>query len=64
MRLWASYRGQTLARTVHGVMEYVRAIRLLATLQLELEYTAIEERKGPGVTRLTPAEIEVSGSKA
>jgi len=45
VRLWASHRGQTLAKTIHGVMEYVRAIRLLATLQLEIEYAALEDAR-------------------
>lgn len=47
VRLWASYRGQTLARTVHGMMQYARAIRLLATMHLEMEYVAIEEGRPP-----------------
>lgn len=58
VRLWASQRGQTLYRTVHGVMEYARAIRLLATLQLELEYSLLEDAKPPGVPRLPQAELE------
>ncbi|CAM8948985.1 unnamed protein product [Rhodiola kirilowii] len=32
LRLWASYRGQTLARTVRGMMYYYRALNLLAFL--------------------------------
>ncbi|XP_044502685.1 callose synthase 12-like [Mangifera indica] len=32
LRLWASYRGQTLARTVRGMMYYYRALKLLAFL--------------------------------
>ncbi|XP_010052007.2 callose synthase 12 [Eucalyptus grandis] len=32
LRLWASYRGQTLARTVRGMMYYYRALRMLAFL--------------------------------
>jgi callose synthase len=61
VRLWASHRGQTLGRTVHGLMEGVRAVRLLATLQLEQEYTALEEVAKPpgcGLPRLTADEIE------
>lgn len=34
VRRWASLRGQTLARTVRGVMEYARAMRLLTFLDL------------------------------
>ncbi|KAJ0446625.1 putative 1,3-beta-glucan synthase [Helianthus annuus] len=32
LRLWASYRGQTLARTVRGMMYYYRALKMLAFL--------------------------------
>ncbi|KAL8140433.1 hypothetical protein V2J09_006454 [Rumex salicifolius] len=32
VRLWASYRGQTLARTVRGMMYYYRALKMLAFL--------------------------------
>lgn len=32
LRLWASYRGQTLARTVRGMMYYHRALKMLAFL--------------------------------
>ncbi|XP_057957959.1 callose synthase 12-like [Malania oleifera] len=32
LRLWASYRGQTLGRTVRGMMYYYRALRMLAFL--------------------------------
>ena len=39
-------------------MEYVRAIRLLATLQLEIEYSLLEDAKPPGLPRLSQAEIE------
>jgi callose synthase len=34
VRLWASMRGQTLARTVHGMMLYEDAIRLLRWLEV------------------------------
>ncbi|KAG1709392.1 hypothetical protein DVH05_020047 [Phytophthora capsici] len=34
VRLWASMRGQTLARTVHGMMLYEDAIRLLRWLEI------------------------------
>ncbi|KAK4770184.1 hypothetical protein SAY87_030716 [Trapa incisa] len=33
LRLWASYRGQILARTVRGMMHYGRAIQLLSFLE-------------------------------
>ncbi|KAJ4836810.1 hypothetical protein Tsubulata_035623, partial [Turnera subulata] len=32
LRLWASYRGQTLSRTVRGMMYYYRALKMLAAL--------------------------------
>ncbi|GLJ16179.1 hypothetical protein SUGI_0270170 [Cryptomeria japonica] len=32
LRLWASYRGQTLARTVRGMMYYYKALKMLAFL--------------------------------
>ncbi|KAL1363022.1 hypothetical protein HN51_011233 [Arachis hypogaea] len=32
LRLWASYRGQTLTRTVRGMMYYYRALKMLAFL--------------------------------
>ncbi|KVH89522.1 callose synthase 11-like [Cynara cardunculus var. scolymus] len=32
LRVWASYRGQTLARTVRGMMYYYRALKILAYL--------------------------------
>ena len=34
MRLWASNRGQTLARTVRGVMKYEEALRMLCSDEL------------------------------
>ena len=35
VRLWASMRGQTLARTVNGMMRYNKALRLLARLEAD-----------------------------
>ncbi|KAK8481922.1 hypothetical protein V6N13_017642 [Hibiscus sabdariffa] len=32
LRSWASYRGQTLSRTVRGMMYYYRALKMLAFL--------------------------------
>ncbi|GAB4831190.1 Callose synthase 11 [Ancistrocladus abbreviatus] len=37
LRLWASYRGQTLSRTVRGMMYYHRALKMLAFLDLASE---------------------------
>ena len=34
VRLWASLRGQTLYRTVHGMLQYEAALRLQAQLEL------------------------------
>jgi len=64
LRLWASHRGQTLARTTHGMMQAARAVRLLASLQLELEYAALEEAKPEGQRRLAPEEIEEQAARA
>ncbi|CAH0520493.1 unnamed protein product [Peronospora belbahrii] len=45
VRLWASMRGQTLARTVHGMMLYEDAIRLLRWLEVySLEDMNIQEK--------------------
>lgn len=33
LQLWASYRGQTLSRTVRGIMYYYQAVRLLAAVE-------------------------------
>ncbi|XP_024992258.1 callose synthase 12-like [Cynara cardunculus var. scolymus] len=43
LRLWASYRGQTLARTVRGMMYYYRALKMLAFLDSASE---IDIREG------------------
>ncbi|GAB4826957.1 Callose synthase 11 [Ancistrocladus abbreviatus] len=42
LRLWASYRGQTLSRTVRGMMYYERALKMLAFLDSasEMELSA------------------------
>lgn len=56
VRLWASYRGQTLARTVRGMMQYARAIRLLATLQLEWEYAALEAARAAAAAAPPPED--------
>ncbi|KAL3522273.1 hypothetical protein ACH5RR_015107 [Cinchona calisaya] len=37
LRLWASYRGQTLSRTVRGMMYYYRALKMLAFLDTASE---------------------------
>ncbi|GAB2242531.1 hypothetical protein Droror1_Dr00019306 [Drosera rotundifolia] len=43
LRLWASYRGQTLSRTVRGMMYYYRALKMLAFLDSASE---IDIREG------------------
>ncbi|XP_061357661.1 callose synthase 12-like [Gastrolobium bilobum] len=43
LRFWASYRGQTLSRTVRGMMYYYQALKLLAFLDSASE---IEIREG------------------
>ncbi|XP_042062632.1 callose synthase 12-like [Salvia splendens] len=43
LRLWASYRGQTLTRTVRGMMYYYRALELLAFLDSASE---VDMREG------------------
>lgn len=47
IRLWASYRGQTLSRTVRGMMYYYRALKMLAFLDSASE---MDIREGPGDT--------------
>ena len=37
VRLWASLRGQTLARVIHGVMQYDEALQLFAKHEYENE---------------------------
>ncbi|CAI5708502.1 unnamed protein product [Hyaloperonospora brassicae] len=45
VRLWASMRGQTLARTVHGMMLYEDAIRLLRWLEVySIQDMTIQEK--------------------
>ncbi|KAH7857240.1 hypothetical protein Vadar_010462 [Vaccinium darrowii] len=43
LRLWASYRGQTLSRTVRGMMYYYRALKMLAFLDSASE---VDIRRG------------------
>jgi callose synthase len=44
VRLWASYRGQTLSRTVRGMMYYYRALKMLAFLDTASE---MDIKEGP-----------------
>ncbi|OMO85718.1 Glycosyl transferase, family 48 [Corchorus olitorius] len=48
LRLWASYRGQTLARTIRGMMYYSRALRMLAFLDSASEMDIREEEQKLG----------------
>ena len=64
VRAWASKRGQTLARTVAGLMQTARALRLLAALQLELEYGLLEAEKQSGAPRLSAAQVEEDAAHA
>ncbi|KAD3069276.1 hypothetical protein R6Q59_016683 [Mikania micrantha] len=47
LRVWASYRGQTLSRTVRGMMYYYRALKILAYLD-----SASENDMKQGLTSL------------
>ncbi|XP_057949301.1 callose synthase 11-like [Malania oleifera] len=66
LRLWVSYRGQTLSRTVRGMMYYYRALKMLAFLDSASEmdiregsqglapYTSLKQNNGlasPGLGR-------------
>ncbi|TYH27053.1 hypothetical protein ES288_A02G038800v1 [Gossypium darwinii] len=55
LRLWASYRGQTFARTVRGMMYYYRALRLLAFLDSssETNITVTKEAEGIALMKYT-----------
>ncbi|CAH8273287.1 unnamed protein product [Arabidopsis lyrata] len=51
LRLWASYRGQTLARTVRGMMYYYRALKMLAFLDSASEMDIREGAQELGSVR-------------
>ncbi|KAH7859639.1 hypothetical protein Vadar_003621 [Vaccinium darrowii] len=53
LRLWASYRGQTLSRTVRGMMYYYRALKLLAFLDSASEMDIREGSRELGSMRRT-----------
>ncbi|KAI6697341.1 hypothetical protein NL676_017460 [Syzygium grande] len=48
LRLWASYRGQTLARTVRGMMNYYKALKLLAFLEYHHDMDFSQWLQEPG----------------
>jgi hypothetical protein len=55
-RLWASYRGQTLARTIAGVMQHCRAMRMLYASEMEMRAIHAEVRtKILGTSAAAPA---------
>lgn len=51
LRLWASYRGQTLSRTVRGMMYYYRALKMLAFLDSASEMDIREGARELGSMR-------------
>lgn len=51
LRLWASYRGQTLGRTVRGMMYYYRALNMLAFLDSASEMDIREGARELGSMR-------------
>ncbi|XP_062151561.1 callose synthase 12-like [Alnus glutinosa] len=51
LRLWASYRGQTLSRTVRGMMYYYRALKMLAFLDSASEMDIRERSRELGSMR-------------
>lgn len=57
IRLWASYRGQTLARTVRGMMYYYRALKMLAFLDSASEMDIREGAQELGSVRSFQGEL-------
>ncbi|KAK8529605.1 hypothetical protein V6N13_102510 [Hibiscus sabdariffa] len=55
LRSWASYRGQTLSRTVRGMMYYYRALKMLAFLDSASEMDIREEARELGSRSLSTA---------
>ncbi|CAL0328990.1 unnamed protein product [Lupinus luteus] len=53
LRLWASYRGQTLSRTVRGMMYYYRVLQMLAFLDSASEMDIRE-----GARELVPMRLD------
>lgn len=68
LRLWASYRGQTLGRTVRGMMYYYRALKMLAFLDSASEMDIKEGSRELGSMRrdngLDSFDSESSPSKS
>lgn len=59
LRLWASYRGQTLARTVRGMTYYHRALQMLAYLD---DASEVDMRQGIELMAATSVRGERSSS--
>ncbi|KAF9610931.1 hypothetical protein IFM89_025741 [Coptis chinensis] len=64
LRFWASYRGQTLARTVRGMMYYHRALRMLAFLDSasEMDIRERSEDLAPVSSKRQGTEMEPQAS--
>lgn len=68
VRLWASYRGQTLARTVRGMMYYYRALKMLAfldsasetDLQRGTEMVPVGQHGRPDISEASPSSMDSS----
>ena len=58
LRLWASYRGQTLVRTVRGMMYYYKALKLLAFLDSASEIAIQRGCQALAAAALRPREGE------
>ncbi|KAF8043302.1 hypothetical protein BT93_A1595 [Corymbia citriodora subsp. variegata] len=52
LQLWASHRSQTLARTVRGMMNYYKALKLLAFLEYHHDMDFSQGLQEPGSTML------------
>ncbi|RWR90536.1 Glycosyl transferase [Cinnamomum micranthum f. kanehirae] len=60
LRLWASYRGQTLSRTVRGMMYYRRALELQAFLDMAKDEDLMKGYKAVESTSEEHAKVERS----
>ncbi|KAE8677918.1 Callose synthase 11 [Hibiscus syriacus] len=65
LRLWASYRGQTLSRTVRGMMYYSRALKLLTFLDSasEIDIKSAQELGSTTRASLSSFYLEKSPSQ-
>ncbi|KAI9121394.1 hypothetical protein K1719_008427 [Acacia pycnantha] len=61
LRLWASYRGQTLSRTIRGMMYYYRALKTLAFLDSASEMDVREEPQNIGSHGSTRQNSDLDG---